>query len=525
MKRFINFTAMMTCILIAFPSCTQESAPEVFPVNVGERWGYINAKGEYIVNPSLDDAYPFSCGLAKIKRNGKVGYISPKGKEVIPSIYHDGTSFVEDKSFVVKVAEAPVCINKSGKKLFTVDEAEIIYAYSDGMARFKTNNQLFGFIDKKGTSIIEPKFSYVEDFHEGLAVYEQGKKYGYINKEGNTVIEARFDKASSFSESLAAVKVGNLYGYINEKGETVINPQFDQASGFSEGLAMVAVGDNCGFINKKGIYEINPQFEIAGNFSSGLAQCIYESSTSSTEWMGYIDRTGKIAINPTFLVGTAFTGNYAFAYDGSTKKAGLIDKKGTYVVKPQFDEVYFFGDSHKDFITSNCYRADDLLNNFRKKYNNDISSGYSIRTTLGEIKGKISVSKGPNDSTVTHIIKRPELVNGAGVDKVTYYFDRKTFKLVDNYVWGFFGSYKDGKKREYLTDPELRDIEYHFTLEGNAHKKGASLAQSLAQMIDSSFSLVKPVKEEDSFMILSDDRHHSYSISYTMEDVTIKVCL
>ena len=47
------------------------------------KWGYINTKGEQIVECKFDDACDFSEGFAWVKKDGKWGYINTKGCSVI----------------------------------------------------------------------------------------------------------------------------------------------------------------------------------------------------------------------------------------------------------------------------------------------------------------------------------------------------------------------------------------------------------------------------------------------------------
>ena len=47
------------------------------------KWGYINTKGEQIVECKFDDAYYFNEGFARVKKDGKWGYINTKGCSVI----------------------------------------------------------------------------------------------------------------------------------------------------------------------------------------------------------------------------------------------------------------------------------------------------------------------------------------------------------------------------------------------------------------------------------------------------------
>ena len=47
------------------------------------KYGYINTKGEQIVECKFDDACDFSEGFARVKKDGKWGYINTKGCFVI----------------------------------------------------------------------------------------------------------------------------------------------------------------------------------------------------------------------------------------------------------------------------------------------------------------------------------------------------------------------------------------------------------------------------------------------------------
>src|SRR6218665_3634875 len=59
-------------------------------------------------------------------------------------------------------------------------------------------------------------------------------------------------------------------------------------------LAPVKIGDQWGYINKTGKIVINPQFDDSWGFNEGLAVI-----KLGGKW-GYIDKTGKIVITPQF---------------------------------------------------------------------------------------------------------------------------------------------------------------------------------------------------------------------------------
>ncbi len=99
-------------------------------------------------------------------------------------------------------------------------------------------------------------------------------------------------------------------------------------------LAPVKLGGKWGYVDRTGRYAINPQFDEALAFdgATGLAPVKLD------KW-GYIDRSGHFVVNPQFDKARPFdpaTGLAAVKADG---KWGFIDATGHYAINPQFDEV------------------------------------------------------------------------------------------------------------------------------------------------------------------------------------------
>jgi hypothetical protein len=248
-------------------------------VKMGEKWGYLEKTGATAIDPQFDGAAPFSEGLAAVRMGDKHGYIDTKGVLVIPVGF---------------------------------DEA---WHFSGGLAAVKSG-KTWGYVDKQGKMVIEPRFeakrevrkiagikvdidfNEFSDFHEGLAAVNVGGQWAYMDKEGKTVIKPRFDRAVGFSEGLAAVGVNGRGGYVDPTGSMVIKPQFQLAMSFHEGVAAVQVagqskeGDQqWGYINKKGELVIPAQFAGAEDFREGLAQVVYREGKVLRR--GYIDTSGK----------------------------------------------------------------------------------------------------------------------------------------------------------------------------------------------------------------------------------------
>ena len=110
------------------------------------------------------------------------------------------------------------------------------------------------FVDDSGKELLKVPYhaSNLSGFSDGLCAVsvrttsdqsshragDTNFKYGYCDRNGHLVVEPKYDQAGEFSEGLAAVTIDGKVGYIDTKGKLVISPQFAYAGDFSEGLAV-----------------------------------------------------------------------------------------------------------------------------------------------------------------------------------------------------------------------------------------------------------------------------------------------
>lgn len=136
---------------------------------------------------------------------------------------------------------------------------------------------------------------------------EMGGKWGFIDEKGNIIVEPKYSCVMPFSEGLAAVTNGSMfegpYGFIDKTGTMVIQPKFSFVQHFSEGLAAVCEGKcdvqpfcegNWGFIDKSGNYVIPPKYDTVGSFSNGSASFRINKNHYYLDVEGRIDKTGKV---------------------------------------------------------------------------------------------------------------------------------------------------------------------------------------------------------------------------------------
>ena len=86
-------------------------------VAVGDRWGYINKKGDPVVDFRFDYAAPFSEGLAAVHHQGLAGYIDHYGKYAIEPRFGVAAEFSRGIA-VVSSANVWYCIGRDGKEIW-----------------------------------------------------------------------------------------------------------------------------------------------------------------------------------------------------------------------------------------------------------------------------------------------------------------------------------------------------------------------------------------------------------------------
>jgi WG containing repeat len=154
------------------------------------------------------------CGLAKVKKDGKVGYVNIEGKEVVKPQYLDGLTFHEGYT-AVKEGNKWLYLDSTGKAITAAifDDAS---NFNNGLAA-ASKNSLYGFINTTGEAVIPFVFSNARNFAEGMAPASNAKGFwGFIDLKGNWVIKPVYDFADCFENSEARVMKGQKIVYIDK---------------------------------------------------------------------------------------------------------------------------------------------------------------------------------------------------------------------------------------------------------------------------------------------------------------------
>ena len=212
-----------------------------------------------------------------------------------------------------------------------------------------TIKDLSGIIDKWGKYVVEPKYQSIQEFSEGRAIVMSEKGFMVIDENGKKVTPEVYNYIGNFKEGRAVFSSINtqgrwLYGYINRQGKIIISPKYEIAGEFKNGKAVVKFdGGDYGIIDASGVILQKFKYAFVGDIGDGLLAF----KKNEGDKFGYIDETSNVIISAQFTSAGTFKSERAIVNisDNYLNKYALIDKKGSFIVSPKYNNIELLGEN------------------------------------------------------------------------------------------------------------------------------------------------------------------------------------
>lgn len=360
LNQYLVLGTLVALILLAPVHVRSQQNERLFPVSKDGQWGFIDRSGKVVIPPQFDDAREFHEGLALVTAGKKKQFIDTSGRVVIDATKYDVVNDFSEGVAAVNIGQTRIAnigligqpgkwgyMDKTGKLVIPM---EFTHAedFSEGLAAAGSGDHL-GFIDHTGKLIFEVPLDVTLGFHDGIVGVLYRGSVSYFDRAGKKIPVATEygPKSHSFSEGLVPMQTKGKWGFMNPAGQLVIPATFEDAKDFREGLAPVKVKGELvwcpagaegnrsgstmrwGYVDKTGKIVITPSFESAEPFSEGLAE-VHNCNESF-----FIDRTGKAVISG-FTYASSFSGGLARfeLLKESQLLSGYVDKAGKIVWGP-----------------------------------------------------------------------------------------------------------------------------------------------------------------------------------------------
>lgn len=350
-------------------------------------YGYIDLKGNWAIEPQFFSAKEFSEGLAAAMILRAADMDCNNGvNETTDEMGNSGNGYSKSLSYLLSLG------SNYQEENFDYKNAQADSARIADSMRVVNARRLYGYIDAKGNMVLPAKYEVALPFHNGRAYVCFRQKWGVIDRKGNWIFAPVLEwpaemndlnpnyyrndylyedegtnvkladlsdknqiaqgEIYSFSEGIGVILKYNKYGFIDTTGKIIAPPIYDEVLPFTNGFAAVRHGKFWGFIDKTGKEIIPLQFKSATSFSKeGLAcvgaapnhEVLNEEDVQAMEYesdlnvfYGYIDKKGKWVIQPQFTKAGSFCEGLAVA-STNYSKLGYIDKTGKFIIAPKYD--------------------------------------------------------------------------------------------------------------------------------------------------------------------------------------------
>ncbi len=196
-----------------------------------------------LIAPSFPDAYYFSEGYGiALDKDGAIHVFDSDGKKVLNGkqkklyfgtegcVFKQGYGYFSHGYTRASKDGVQVLINPKGD-IFPLPKDYNLVAYSCGMIMLEKNGK-YGFMNTKGSWVIDPYYEYAEPFSEGLAVVAELNKetfsdyrYAMLDTDGKVVFPHVFDGITSCSGGAITLYRKELGWFVVNKVEYIFHEQ------------------------------------------------------------------------------------------------------------------------------------------------------------------------------------------------------------------------------------------------------------------------------------------------------------
>lgn len=240
-------------------------------------YGYLDMQGNTKIKFKYSKAGLFNQGLAYAENlsNGKDGYINRSGRWIIQPTFDEAFDF-SDGLAVIKQDNRWYFSDTLGKLKPIVGRYTDVFQIHEGFAvvrQQKADSLLYGFINRNGQEVLSPRFEFLDNFEQGTAVFQDHKRTGMLDTLGNVVVKPLYDELYRFDQQHYLFQLNGLQGLLRLDGTVVIPARYSAIGYFSEGLCPVYRSGKWGFADTSGAEVIPCDFAaIQGGFTSAGAR-------------------------------------------------------------------------------------------------------------------------------------------------------------------------------------------------------------------------------------------------------------
>ncbi len=345
-------------------------------------YGYVDEKGNFVIQPQYQKAYPFTNGVARVmadnqwvlinergKRISKNGYqeigefrngvavvarretgrqsgtlyglISGKGQEVIPPVYPLLTPDPNHNVFIVgreaatgKGSRSQIQLGVMNRKGDVVVPLQFVAIREQQFRVFavKAEDEHWQAYNATGQRIFTGTYSDIKDFDDELATVKKEGRWGILHASGREVIKPNYRGIVKRSRHSYELTGFTQWKVVNEKNEIVLSLEYEDVQPVSPQLYSYRMEGKKGLLSEKGTPVTGPLYDQIFPFVKAMA--VVEKGDE----YGAIDPKGHLFL-PVRYQEIRIDSVSSLLSVREKGKWGIVNRAGKSVVPVQYDEI------------------------------------------------------------------------------------------------------------------------------------------------------------------------------------------
>lgn len=489
-------------------SCSGDSGQKYIAAKIdgSDRYSIIDTKtGEAILKDEFKGEVEVDGDLLWVANGDGIDLLDINDiKTTLAESFREAADFRESDVTVAVREGEPVCIiDRKGKEVAKLPaNVTRACAFRDGLASFCVGDSVWGYMNRKGETVIKPQFTEAEDFNEGYAVVNRFSKDGcsVIDKSGKTVFAIKYGKydgiVSAFHNGYLAAAEGNRVVLLDKNGKAAVKhskmetPEYGLYGYAVDDGRIIYCNDNeWGLMTLDGETLIRPKYSRLDYIGDGLYAAMSDRKVK------VIDANGEDVFKEEYddIICWQGTDNILLNDNGTLI---LADRKGKQVGKLEFDK--FSPNNITRFcVSSNYFDMDGAIAGMTAALGKDkcfglgrISVSDAVKKGVAELEGELEKHNGRN------ILTGKQKLPVFGTSYVNYIFDDNIVSPIMEQVNDGWWSYEQVAGYEINKNARLLRVEFEFEFGAFNNHREKFHENLKAKLLSSGFSAAEPVQDE-----------------------------
>lgn len=194
-------------------------------VGVDDRFGVIGRSGQLIVPLEYDWIEGFEQGPSRVRKNGRSGLIGPQGT-ILLGPKHDHVGAFRDGLALVVTGNRCGYVDTTGRFVIAQDYEAVqdVATWGDfahGRAEVQQGGKR-GIIGTRNERIVPLQYVDIGGTCGPLFPVKKKTKWGFVDTRGTMVVDTKYDQVWDYVDGVARVGLGGLFGAVDSTGREVI---------------------------------------------------------------------------------------------------------------------------------------------------------------------------------------------------------------------------------------------------------------------------------------------------------------